>query len=531
MPHRNGTALASPTDAPDQVRALIVEDDPIDAVLLLDQLKDSGIDVVYRLVSNESDYRRSLSEFQPDIVLSDFRLPAFSGERALTILREHDQRTPFVYVSGTMGESVAVEALRSGATDYILKNNMTRLAAAVRRALAEARERRALDAAETELIRAQRFETLAILAGSLGHDLRNILQPVLMASQLIQNKSGDAEIARLCAMVSDCTHQALDLVTAMLTLARGGQNVTTQRIKLHALLDAVGLLLRPSLPAPVKLTISVADPALEVPGNTTDLQQCLLNLALNAIQAMPAGGQLLLTAEPCCLDAGFFQEGEIRAGTAYVRLTVADTGIGMDGDTLARLFTPFFTTKEDGNGLGLVSCRRFVESHHGVIRVHSKPGAGARFELYLPVEPGDAAGAPADPGRAMTGSGERILVVSGDEPARVSVVDILELYGYAAVLARDTAEAALHIDAEPPQAVLIDRDFGASGVAGVMDTLRGRSVECAAIVFGAAGRVGDDLVVPGVAAHLRKPVTAPALLAALRDALGSQRPAGRTPQS
>lgn len=529
MPNRNGT-LPAPTDAPEQVRALIVEDDPIDAVLLLDQLKDSGIDVVYRLVSNESDYRRGLSEFEPEIVLSDFRLPAFSGERALAILRESDQRTPFVYVSGTMGEAVAVEALRSGATDYILKNNMTRLAAAVRRALAEARERRALDAAETELIRAQRFETLAILAGSLSHDLRNILQPVLMASQLIQNKSGDAEIARLCAMVNDCTHQALDLVSAMLTLARGGQNVATQRIKLHALLDAVGLLLRPSLPASVKLAIAVADPALEVPGNTTDLQQCLLNLSLNAIQAMPEGGQLRLAAEPCRLDESFFCEGETCTGTAYVRLSVADTGIGMDADTLARLFTPFFTTKDDGNGLGLVSCRRFVESHRGVIRVHSEPGAGSRFDLYLPLDPGDAVKSPAEAGRAMAGDGERVLVVSGDGSARAAVVDILELYGYAAVLASDLAEARQRIGAEPPHAVLIDRDLGVAGVAGVIETLRGAGLESAVIMFGAAGRLGDDGIVPGVAAHLRKPVTAPALLAALRDVLGGDRPAGGIPR-
>src|SRR5690606_25609695 len=112
-------------------------------------------------------------------------LPGFSGTRALSMLRERDRRTPFVFVSGTIGEGDAIEALRSGATDYILKTNMARLPAAVRRAVAEAAERAARDAAESELVKAQRFETLAILAGSLGHDLRNILQPVLMATQLI----------------------------------------------------------------------------------------------------------------------------------------------------------------------------------------------------------------------------------------------------------------------------------------------------------------------------------------------------------
>jgi len=517
------TWLGSVDAVPLSVRVLVVEDDPLDAELVLDQLREDGITVVSQVVADDAGYRDALSAFKPEIILSDLSLPGFSGGQALALLRDRDQRTPFVFVSGTIGEAAAIEALRGGATDYILKTNMARLASAVRRAVAEAGERRARDAAENELVKAQRFETLAILAGSLGHDLRNILQPVLMATQLIDVKAHDAEISRLCTMIRDCSDQGLELVSAMMALARGGQATPGNTVKLGAMLDAIGMLLKPALPKTVKMTIGHVDPALEVPGNANELQQCLLNLAMNGMQAMPDGGHLELSAEPFEPDDAFFHEGEPRLGSAYVRISVIDSGQGMDAATLAKLFTPFFTTKEKGNGLGLVSCRRLVENHRGVIRVNSETGKGSRFDLYLPVtvEHGDRYADDGSSGNALNGHGEHVLVLSGDAAAQADASDILELYGYASRRA-DNPDQALDLLASGDrfQVAIIDRDLLTNGNSGAVARLRAEGFDGPLILLGATGASPIIVGHREASAHLSKPVTAPALLKALREVLG-----------
>lgn len=517
------TWLGSNGKTPLSVRILVVEDDTFDAELILDRLTADGIDVASEVVADEAAYRNALSDFKPEVVLSDVTLPGFSGERALSLLREHDRRTPFIFVSGTISETSAIEALRAGATDYILKANMARLPAAVRRAIADAAERRARDQAESELVRAQRFETLAILAGSLSHDLRNILQPVLMATQMIESKAQDSEISRLCGMIRDCSDQGLELVSAMLALARGGQDRPGNRIKLAALMDAIGMLIKSSLPKGIDMTVGDVDPALEIPGNSNELQQCLLNLAMNAVQAMPAGGRLELSTEPFEASPEFFLENEPRSGTAYVRISVSDTGHGMDTEVLEKLFTPFFTTKDSGNGLGLVSCRRFAESHRGVIRVSSEVGVGSRFDLYLPIEVEEQLHADDGSESDYSGRGERVMVVSGDRSAMTDIVDILDLYGYDTTQASDVDGALDHVrEGSDARAAIVDRDLvvgnGGGSRVNAIAQLRAEGFKGAVILFGAGRISGVDS--NGVAvAHLSKPVTAPALLKVLREVL------------
>jgi signal transduction histidine kinase len=298
-------------------------------------------------------------------------------------LRDYSEDTPFIYVSATLGEEAAIAALREGATDYILKQNPARLASAVRRALREADEQRARARAEAELIRIQRFESLAMLAGGLSHDLRNLLQPLLLAGDSLQDYQDDPRLARLGSLVRDCGRRGLEMVQSMLSFARGARRA--EQVKVQALIDALSLLLQGSVPRTVTLDIDVADPQLTFEGNHTELQQCLLNLCLNAIQAMPNGGILRVTTRKSKLDQRFFQEGEDAQPGDYVCLSVSDTGVGMTDDVRKRLFEPFFTTKEGGTGLGLLSCRRIVYSHGGVMRMDSVVGEGSCFDLYIPL--------------------------------------------------------------------------------------------------------------------------------------------------
>src|SRR6185312_16021687 len=164
-------------------------------------------------------------------------------------------------------------------------------------------------------------------------------------------------------------------------------------------------------------------------GNHTELQQCLLNLCLNAIQAMPDGGKLRIETSQARLDADFFLPKEQTRDGRYLRISVIDNGPGMDQDVLQHLFEPFFTTKEGGTGLGLLSCKRIVASHGGLMRVVSKVGEGTAFHLYLPlgVEESDVGDLPVLDGD-LQGEAERVLVVV-EEAMQLSLLsDTLDTY-------------------------------------------------------------------------------------------------------
>ena len=440
------------------IRILQIEDSKLDAELVLSELDADGVAYEAQLVDDEPSFLEALEEFQPHIVLSDLSMPGFSGQRALELLRERDQDMPFIFISATLGEEAAIEALRNGATDYILKQNPARLASAVRRALREADAQRARRRAETELIRAQRFESLAMLAGGLSHDLRNLLQPLLLAGDSLQDYQDDPRLARLGKLVRDCGRRGLEMVQSMLSFARGARRA--EQVRIGALLDALRLLLQGSVPKSVSLDVVAGDEQLTFEGNHTELQQCLLNLCLNSIQAMPHGGQLRIETAQVELPPEFFLEAEEPRGGPYLRVTVSDTGVGMDTETLARLFEPFFTTKESGTGLGLLSCKRIVASHGGVMRVQSALGKGTFFSLYIPLEELAAEQNEADDEYSLQGEAERVLIVV-EEAAQLSLLsDMLDAWGYQAHASQSGTAALQWIEAHGvPDLVVMDADM------------------------------------------------------------------------
>ncbi len=495
-------------------RVLFVEDDPFDAELAVDRLRADGFEFESRLVDDEAAFLEALVSFRPEIVVCDFNLPGFSGATALARLREISPLTPFIFLSGSMGENVAVEALRDGATDYILKHQPTRLPSAVRRALSEASEHKARQQAEAELMRSQRFESLAMLAGSFSHDLRNVLQPVLMAARMIEDQARQPELAKYGSMIRECSERGLAMIGAILDFARGGKQHAFQRVHVAQLLDAVMMLLRPSVPRNVEVIVSTVDPELNLPGNATELQQALLNLGLNAVQAMGNGGTLSITAEVLRPADDFFLPQETRAPGEYLRLRVTDTGTGMDDATRRQLFQPFFTTKTGGTGLGLVSCQRIVANHGGVMRVAPGSGMGTTIDLYLPNEATGDAALRFDP--ACQGRDERILLIS-DEAATLTLLgDALGLCGYLPITAQGSANALQTIRrVRNPAALVLDSELSMLGAEGTLQALRADGLACPVLLLG-------DRPVPSatdLGYRLPKPVTINSLLRALRDSL------------
>lgn len=513
---------------PGTIRVLHLEDDPHDVELVADLLRDEGLNVEVRCADDEAGLRAALAEFRPDIVLSDFVMPGFSGHAALAIVREADPGLPFLFVSGTMGEEVAIDALRMGATDYILKNQPARLAQASVRALVEAADQRARRQAEQELLRSQRYESMALLAGGFSHDLRNILQPLMIAAPMIAERAGtDVSVQRFARMIETCAKRGMDMVASMLSFARGARQINPS-LSVSQLFRVTELLLEGTRPRTVELEVRPGDDGLAIAGNETELQQCLLNLCLNAIQAMSAHGTLTLEAGTLELAQSDLGEDEKVAPGLYLRLSVIDTGPGMDQDVLARLFTPFFTTKSDGTGLGLLSCRRIVDNHHGLLRVHSAPGRGTRFDVLLPIQA--AATGEAEEG-CFDGAGRHVMVVA-EEAARLSIIaDGLRLHGYRCTLARSGAAALVYLDDVPseqlesdgaggvPDAIVLDGEMRLLPVRRMLTELHFRDYRGAVIVAGdeeaASGPVSRKLSL----ATIDEALSMPSLLAALERAL------------
>jgi CheY-like chemotaxis protein/anti-sigma regulatory factor (Ser/Thr protein kinase) len=230
------------------------------------------------------------------------------------------------------------------------------------------------------------------------------------------------------------------MAESMLSFVRGARKAR-EHVAVGELFQAVQVLLQGTLPDNVRLDLQPPATQLQIDANYVELQQVLINLCLNAIQAMPTGGTLTLSARPV-------EEG--------VCIVVADQGIGMDAKTRSQLFTPFFTTKTEGTGLGLMSCLRIVEQYQGRIEVDSTPGEGTTFSVVLPV----TGGAAPQPSVPAPGQGQRILLVDGDSTRQSLLRNALESQGYAPATAPDGAYAlrAAVVDGMP-ELFIIDSDF------------------------------------------------------------------------
>jgi CheY-like chemotaxis protein len=305
----------------------------------------------------------------------------------------------------------------------------------------------------------------------------------------------------------------------MLSFARGS-HAGSERVDLRGLMEGLATLLRGSIPSNVRLELAPADAAIELEGNHTELQQVLLNLCLNALQAMPDGGDLRISTTSVDLDGGFFESIEECGAGRYLAIAVTDTGVGMSGQVRARLFEPFFTTKASGTGLGLLSCRRIIGNHGGCLRVASTPGNGTTFTVYLPL----AAHAGAERGvdEIPRGRGERVLVVI-ERAGKLSLLgSIIGDHGYSATLAQDGALALQALEREGmPDAVLMEAQMSLMTGVRTCAALLERGYDGPVLLIAPrGGTAGDDEMPPlPRVRRIDKPVVPAQLLAVLDEEL------------
>ncbi len=296
---------------------------------------------------------------------------------------------------------------------------------------------------EAHLFRAQRMESIGTLAGGIAHDLNNILSPIMMAVDMLNLNESGAEDRRWLAMIKESATRGADLVSQVLTFARGmsGEHIPVQ-LK-HIVKDLLGVL-NQTLPKSISVKYDIATDLWTIAADPTQIHQILMNVCINARDAMPSGGTLTINAENVRIDENYARMNLDAATGSYVLLTVTDTGTGMPAEVVTRIFDPFFTTKEigKGTGLGLATTMTIVKSHGGFINVYSEPKRGTKFSIYLPSAELYSEKAETQTNDELPrGRGELILIVDDEDNIRNVAEATLAKFGYRTLTAADGTDA------------------------------------------------------------------------------------------
>ena len=375
---------------------------------------------------------------------------------------------------------------------------------------------------EEQLLRAQRMESIGTLAGGIAHDLNNVLSPILMAIDMLQIiGNNDQEIERWLAMARENAERGAAMIKQVLSFARGveGERVTVQ-LK-HIIKDLVKVL-NETLPKSIAVKYEI-EPELElVSADPTQIHQVLMNLCINARDAMPAGGTLTIMANNIKLDENYARMYiEARAGR-YVLINVKDSGSGMTQEVQQRIFDPFFTTKEigKGTGLGLSTALTIIKSHGGFINVYSELGKGTQFSIYLPVAETETAAQESKIELPYpTGKGELVLVVDDEENIRQITLATLEKFGYRALTAADGTEALAIYSQNAAQIAVVLTDMAMPFMDGAATIRALRRLSPTLPIIAASGLPPSEINDLNVNAFLSKPYTAEKLLTTLAEVL------------
>ena len=385
---------------------------------------------------------------------------------------------------------------------------------------------------EDELRQAQKMESIGRLAGGIAHDFNNILNIISAYSSLLV-KTGDAEKrAKSTDAIERAVQRGAALVRQLLTFAKR-EGVKFETVDINALVTELATMIGETFPRSIRIALELTPEVPVISADSNQLHQALLNLAVNARDAMPNGGTLQIATAVTAgnrLRTRFPDAREDR----YVCVGVSDDGKGMDEGTRSRIFEPFFTTKQsqDGSGLGLAVVYGVANSHKGFVDVTSEPGRGARFSIYLPVR-SPAEERPGPRSETATESddkaaNETILVVEDEEMLLDSVKSLIESEGYRVLAAKDGVEAVEMYERHSHEVAVVFADLGLPRLGGWEAFLQMRKINPSVRAVFTSGTIERkqraDMRRRGIEVSVRKPFTATEMLGAIRRALRS--PAG-----
>jgi PAS domain S-box-containing protein len=380
---------------------------------------------------------------------------------------------------------------------------------------------------EADMLRAQRLDSIGTLAGGIAHDLNNVFAPMMMAVELLKEEVVTDDGRTMIDTLDTSLQRGAGLVRQVLMFARGAHG---QRVVVNpaALVREVATMMQDTFPKSLTIRASVDVDVPMLVGDPTQLHQVLLNLCVNARDAMPAGGTLTLEVTHHAVDETMAAMTPGARPGDYVRVRVTDTGMGILPEARDRLFEPFYTTKKygEGTGLGLSTTLAIVRSHQGFLTVESERGAGSTFCAYLPAS-AESVGASVAAGTSAAiphGHGELILVVDDEESIRHIATEVLQRHGYRVIVARHGAEGAALFARHRTEVAAVITDLAMPVMDGQTLIVALASLDPGVRIIASSGRTAADELPESVAEYVRafipKPYTAGALLTTLHDILG-----------
>ncbi len=525
-------------DAGRRLRIFFLEDNQDDVVLELRELEKAGFTIDSAVARSRSELIAKLPAFPADIVLADYALPDITGIEAIELCRTLGVDVPVILITGEGNEQIAVDSLRLGAIDYIIKRNIAGLPARVRRSIEIWRDRKARERAESEerrllhlLFETQKMDAIGRLAGGIAHDFNNILTGVIGSAELCAKEvPADAPVREKLRSIVIFARKGADLVKQLLIY---GKKVPLEfeMVDLHEFLPDAVRFLRRMIEQTVEIRLEVGGDLPQVRCDTRQFTQVLMNLVLNARDAMDGRGTVTIRAERGP------QAEEDRGGAApageSVLLSVSDTGVGIAPEDIAKIFDPFYTTKllGKGTGLGLAIVQSVVNAHGGIITVSSEKGRGTTFTVLVPCSGREgqhpaaagaaaAAGALRPPG-SRQGS-ETVLIVEDEEMLRKLAAATVGSLGYHVLVAKDGAEAlqVCRIMPDRIDLVLSDMLMPVKGGIELFHDLRELGMKAKFIlVTGYSLADQDQQTLQQMDAVMTKPYTEDALANTLRDVL------------
>jgi PAS domain S-box-containing protein len=379
---------------------------------------------------------------------------------------------------------------------------------------------------EAQFMRAQRMESIGTLAGGIAHDLNNILAPIVMSIDILKTMSENPQAMKILETIEVSAKRGADIVRQVLSFARGLEG---ERVEVQAkhLLNDIESIIKDTFPKDIRLKFSVPNEIWTILGDPTQIHQILLNLCVNARDAMPNGGNLTIKAENSVLDEHYAAMNIQAKAGRYVQITVSDSGTGIPPSLLEKIFEPFFTTKaiNKGTGLGLSTVAAIVKSHGGIINVYSEPNKGTTFKVYLPALEISCEARKAQLAHASLprGNGETVLLVD-DEASIITITSqTLQAFGYDVLTATDGAEAVAVYAVHNAKIAVVLTDMAMPIMDGAATIRALTKINPAIKIIAASGlNANEDMTKAsgaGIRHFLTKPYTAGTLLKTLRTIL------------
>ncbi|MEW6731770.1 MAG: ATP-binding protein [Acidobacteriota bacterium] len=381
-----------------------------------------------------------------------------------------------------------------------------------------------------QFLRAQRMESIGALASGIAHDLNNQLAPILLGLQILHKRLKDEESVRILTTLEESVKRGREVIRQVLSFARGMEGKRVDLHPKHIILE-LAKIIRETFPKSINIDVVIAKDLWMVSGDTTQLCQVLMNLCVNARDAMPMGGSLKITTANVVLGKNYGNIVE-EAGTGrFVLISVSDTGKGIPWEIRDKIFEPFFTTKDigKGTGLGLSTSLMIVKDHEGFISVDSEVNRGTTFKVYLPACVGEQTVEQIEEKECPlpVGQGEKILVVDDEIAVREVAQTILEAYGYKVITAEDGREAIVTYIQHTSSVKLILMDMVMPNLDGIVTAKILEMLNPQVKIISTSGYVADGIdekidEVVAIKAVLVKPYTAQRLLETVAQVLGRE---------